>query len=694
LTNCDVAAEAISGRVFLDANNNGQMDAGESGIPKVAVTDGVQIVQSGADGAYRFELADDPVLPLRAARTVAVSWPSNTWPSSPWWRRLDQVQPGQAINFGLVRDQQKIPFAIVHATDPHDAFRREFNFLWRQDVGRMGDLVRFAVVTGDLGYMSADNADKDFTDIRQFTRDFPVPMFHTPGNHDIVGIHSTDWKQPTDIHGNGAFTKYLGPVRWSFTYAGVHIFGLDWARVEPNGTLQTGHPTTATDWLEADLSRLPEGTRTIGFAHCFGGPDPRFWQIARKHRVELLMAGHNHRNRDLTEGDLEYHLTMSLSKIVHVKAKGHQLVDYCQGYNLSQPGTHVGHCRLFVLEQFQPRRGEHEGVIDKRLEGKFEIKPMQTRACELELTIEPEAARRFGVRLTTGANATDRCEVAIEGNQITAGDLSTAAGRRPDDKNVHLHLLWDNGLLEIRCNKRSFFTQTLPGQGPLGVELFAEGGPAVFRQMDLWELTPGTNEQLMDIAGHYARSYQTERAAPYYRAVLSANPDHVEANSALAGWLTGRGRGKEALPLLERVLQVQPDHLGALRQLAEAFGAAGDREKSISRWRQLFAIQPGNAEAGNQLAWLLATAPGKELRGGPEAVTVAETVCKATNRDNPAYLDTLAVAYAEVGRFADAVRTAEAALALAEKKNDSEVAAEARKHLELFKQGQAFHEAE
>ncbi|MCE9553582.1 MAG: metallophosphoesterase [Planctomycetes bacterium] len=499
------AAETISGRVYIDANGNGQLDGGETGLAGVAVTDGVQIVESGADGSYRLELADDPVLPIRNTRTVAISWPTNTWPSGAWYRRLDQTKPGDAINFGLVQEKQKFPFAVVHATDPHDAFRRDFNYLWRQDVGRMGDLVRFAVVTGDLGYMGPDNADKDFADIRQFTRDFPVPMFHTPGNHDIVGIHSTDWKKPTDIHGNGAYTKYLGPLRWSFTYAGVHFIGLDWARVEPNGSLQTGHPDVAVHWLDADLKRLPAGARIIGFSHQFWSPDPKFWQLVKKYKFELLMAGHAHRNMDISNDGIEYQLTMSLSKILHVKAQGHQLVDYCQGYNLAKPGTHVGHCRLFVLEQFQPRRGEHEGLIDKRLTGaSYRFKPMPTKACELELTIEPETARKFGVRIATGDAAASRLEVAIEGNTISAGDLTTAAGRRHDDNNIHLHLLWDNELLEVRCNRRSFFTQPLKAAGPLSIELFAEGGPAVFRQVDLWELRPGTSEQLMEIAGYYS----------------------------------------------------------------------------------------------------------------------------------------------------------------------------------------------
>lgn len=687
------AAEIVTGIVYIDSNSNGQYDAGEPGVDGAGVTDGVQIVETEQDGFYRFELKDDPVLPLRNTRTVAVIWPSGTWPSGAWYRRLDAVKAGDKVNFGLLKEEQKLPFAVVHATDPHDSFRRDFNFLWRQDVGRMGDLVRFAIVTGDLSYMGEQNADKDFADIRQFTRDFPVPLFHTPGNHDIVGIHSTDWRKPTDIHGNGAFTKYLGPIRWSFNYAGAHFFGLDWAKVEPNGSLQLGHPDVAIDWLEADLARLPKGTRIFGFSHQFWTPNPKFLELAKKHKVELLMAGHAHRNMDLTNDGVEYQLTMSLSKILHVKREGHQLVDYCQGYNLAKPGTHVGHCRLFVLPQFEARRGEHSGLADKRIASdKHAMPAVKTAACELEAVIVPETAKRFGVRLACGDSPHSRLAVIVEDNRISAGDLVTTAGRRPDDRNVHLHLLWDNGTLEVRCNKRSYFTQPLPGRGPLTMELFAEEGAVALRQVDLWELEPGTVQQLMEIAQYYVSTYQPERASPYFRAILAKDPQHVDANLGLARWLAGRGQQTEAEKLLLRVLEKQPNHVEALKKTADAQVAAGRRKEAIATLRKLFAAQPENAEAGNQLAWLLSTAPEAELRNGAEAVRISEGVCVRTNRDHPAFLDTAAVALAEVGRFDDAIRTASEALALAEKKNDYDVATEARKHLESLKRREPVRE--
>jgi len=52
----------------------------------------------------------------------------------------------------------------------------------------------------------------------------------------------------------------------------------------------------------------------------------------------------------------------------------------------------------------------------------------------------------------------------------------------------------------------------------------------------------------------------------------------------------------------------------------------------------------------------------------------AERACRLTENQRAFMVGTLAAAYAEVGRFPEAVATAEKAKALAEEENDKEVA--------------------
>jgi len=89
---------------------------------------------------------------------------------------------------------------------------------------------------------------------------------------------------------------------------------------------------------------------------------------------------------------------------------------------------------------------------------------------------------------------------------------------------------------------------------------------------------------------------------------------------------------------------------------------------------------------------LRATAPDPSLRNGPEAVRLAERVCQLTQYKEAFLIGTLAAAYAEAGRFDDAVVTAQKACAVALAQGQTEIAASNEQLLELYKSGRAFHQ--
>ena len=70
-------------------------------------------------------------------------------------------------------------------------------------------------------------------------------------------------------------------------------------------------------------------------------------------------------------------------------------------------------------------------------------------------------------------------------------------------------------------------------------------------------------------------------------------------------------------------------------------------------------------EALNNMAWILATWPDALTRDGTKAVELAERADSLTRGESPVISATLAAAYAEAGRFADAVKTGQRALQLA-----------------------------
>ncbi len=76
-----------------------------------------------------------------------------------------------------------------------------------------------------------------------------------------------------------------------------------------------------------------------------------------------------------------------------------------------------------------------------------------------------------------------------------------------------------------------------------------------------------------------------------------------------------------------------------------------------AHYRELVRRKPNSFEPLNNLAWTLATDPDPLVRNGLEAVQLAKRALAVAGSGSPAALDTLAAAYAEAGRFQDAVVT-------------------------------------
>ena len=92
------------------------------------------------------------------------------------------------------------------------------------------------------------------------------------------------------------------------------------------------------------------------------------------------------------------------------------------------------------------------------------------------------------------------------------------------------------------------------------------------------------------------------------------------------------------------------------------------------------------------LAWILATDKNPDIRNGKAALKWAKVACEGEGAKNPDYLDTLAAAYAEAGRFDMAVKTAEKCLELARTSGDESFAGEVASRLQTYQHREAFVE--
>ena len=142
---------------------------------------------------------------------------------------------------------------------------------------------------------------------------------------------------------------------------------------------------------------------------------------------------------------------------------------------------------------------------------------------------------------------------------------------------------------------------------------------------------------------------------------VAVDPRYATARAFVGLFEAGRGDAPEATRQLAIAVVLDPKNVRTRVDLADAARLGGALQLAASQYRQALAQHPGLSDAANNLAWILATHPDADARDAREAVRLAERACAARG-DEPAFLDTLAAAYAEAGRFNDALRAIDQAL--------------------------------
>ena len=103
-------------------------------------------------------------------------------------------------------------------------------------------------------------------------------------------------------------------------------------------------------------------------------------------------------------------------------------------------------------------------------------------------------------------------------------------------------------------------------------------------------------------------------------------------------------------------------------------------------------LDAGSLTALNNLAWLLATCGEASVRDGARAVELAAKANAIAGGKVAGILDTFAAAYAEAGRFGDAVPAAQQAIELAKLAGQAEAAQRIQARLQLYQAGQPYRE--
>ncbi len=228
----------------------------------------------------------------------------------------------------------------------------------------------------------------------------------------------------------------------------------------------------------------------------------------------------------------------------------------------------------------------------------------------------------------------------------------------------------------------------------LGIALFTQGRDAEAVESFITALryisTPWTVRN--NIGNVHLDRGRFDEAVVEYQHALRLKPDFIEAAYNLGRALASQGRNVEAIRQFQETLRFAPNYAPAHFQLGLLLAQTGDKAGALEHWRAAARLSPDWLSPLNSLAWVLATDSEASFRNGQEAVALAERAARLTRFRRFDVLDTLAAAYAENGRFAEAAQTAQKALELAGESGNEKLTGEIRKRLEAYQTGRPWRE--
>src|SRR5207237_10543562 len=139
-----------------------------------------------------------------------------------------------------------------------------------------------------------------------------------------------------------------------------------------------------------------------------------------------------------------------------------------------------------------------------------------------------------------------------------------------------------------------------------------------------------------------------------------------------------------ALIHYRKLLELQPDNIEVHNIVGTVLIQQGRIREGVEEWQKVLAIQSDNGNAMSNLAWVFATSPDDSLRDGAKAVQLASEALRISGNRIPILFRTLAAAYAESGRFSEAIQTAQQGIELANSQRNFKLAAELQGHTAFY----------
>jgi len=238
--------------------------------------------------------------------------------------------------------------------------------------------------------------------------------------------------------------------------------------------------------------------------------------------------------------------------------------------------------------------------------------------------------------------------------------------------------------------KRSFAAQVqlMFGQS---AEQKGRADEAITHYREALRLDPDIVEAHNNLGNLLAAAGQPDAALMEYEAAVRLRPNAPLAHENLGTQLLDVGRFDDAMREYQEAARLSPGDSQPVYLMGKAWLRRGQSGEAVTAFQNAQQLNTNDVESMVYLARVLASDESPQNRNGAQAVALAERANNLTGGNQPFVLGTLAMAYAEAGRFEEARKTTQAALDLMT--GGGKTLTDLQAQLKLYEANQAFREA-
>ena len=317
----------FSGIVFEDRNGNGEHDQGETGVPNVSVSNGVQVVQTNQQGRYTLPVRNEMVVSVSKPEDYMIALDENKVPrfsyihqpngSPEFIQEYEGIEPTgplpESVDFALVRADEPDTFRFIVFGDTQVSSNEELNYLRDTAVAELADSqALFGVAVGDL----VNDPLQLFPRYQEVMGALPFPTYFLPGNHDI------NFDSTNDRYHLETYKRHFGSPYHSFDYGQTHFVVFDNIRYNVDEGFDGTYNGRVTDeqleWFANDLRHVDPDKLIVLGMHIglsnYIDRDAEQHQETRRDRIYQILeeggfenvislAGHSHTLERMRPGE-------------------------------------------------------------------------------------------------------------------------------------------------------------------------------------------------------------------------------------------------------------------------------------------------------------------------------------------------------------------------------------------------------